>query len=125
MWSPRRCAAAVVAIAAGACATGALAGGVPGPGGALQAPEGVTTGPHGATYAAVRAGAATRIEKRLPRSGVLLRARTIPGRWGIPLVSYDGRTEGVSRDGSRLVVGDLADGLRPRAHSSFLILSTS
>jgi hypothetical protein len=39
-------------------------------------------------------------------------------------VSYDGRTEGVSRDGSRLVLGNVSTGSRPRAQSVFLVLST-
>jgi hypothetical protein len=108
---------------AAACATGALAGGLPGPGN-LQAPDGVTTGPAGMKYAAVRDGTQTRIEKRSPETGEAVRSRTIPGRWGIPLVSYDGRTEGVSRDGTRLIVGDATNGPRPRSTSKFLILST-
>jgi hypothetical protein len=70
----------------------------------------------------VRAGGATRIEKRRPESGSLVLTRTIRGRWGVPLVSYDGRTEGVSHDGTHLVLGNVG-GVRPRTVSRFLVLS--
>jgi hypothetical protein len=78
----------------------------------------------GLRYVTIAAGQQTRIAVR--RGGTLLRAVTVPGSWGIPLVTFGGPAGGLSHDGRTLV---LAQATQPtasplRAVTRFLVLDT-
>jgi hypothetical protein len=87
-----------------AVAVGPAAAGGPSPG-VLWGAGGVTDG-H-LRYVAVRAGAATLVEKIGARDGHVLASRLLPGLYGVPLVTYDGTAGGLSHDGRTLVVATL------------------
>jgi hypothetical protein len=120
MWRPTARCLALAGGAATICSTAALAGGFPGPG-VLQGGDGVA-GPGGVHYVAVPTATRTTVQRM--RGGVVLGSRTFAGSWGIPVVSFDRRTEGVSHDGVHLLVGDVPNTQAPRTVSRFLVLST-
>jgi len=61
--------------------------------------------------------------KALTRDGRLLRTARIAGRWGVPLVTLNGATGGLSASGRTLVLGDHTDpGGSPRGRSGFAVL---
>ena len=59
-------------------------------------------------YVALPAAKTTTIAAVRTTDGRVLRYGTIRGGFGIPLVAFDGTAEGVSRDGTTLVVADAA-----------------
>jgi len=59
-------------------------------------------------YVALTAAKTTTIAAVRTSDGRVLRYGTIRGGFGIPLVAFDGTAEGVSRDGTTLVVADAA-----------------
>jgi hypothetical protein len=77
--------------------------------------------PHGLVrYVAVPAGSATVVEKKTVRGGRIVLSRALPGRFGVPVVTADGTTEGVSHDGRTLVLATNAT----RGSTRFAVLGT-
>jgi hypothetical protein len=113
--------AAVVAgvICAGASGTVARGDGGPGPG-VMQGWDGVARG--NVRYVAIPAGRRTALAAIRRHGGRVVRFRPLRGLWGIPLVAYDGTTEGLARDGRTIVLGDANGGYPVRKRSSFLVL---
>ncbi|HYZ79122.1 MAG TPA: hypothetical protein VE596_17280 [Gaiellaceae bacterium] len=105
-------AAAPVAFADGGSVPPGLQGGAgaPGPGGGVR-------------YVAVDSGSNTVVQEI--KDGSVVRWTTIPGKWGIPSVAYDGSIGGVSRDGWTLVLAPTQVGYPLRKRSSFELLSTA
>jgi hypothetical protein len=103
-------------ISASAATSAAAAGG--GPGASLDFGSlGVS---HGSLrYVTVLSGRRTVVEAVQRRGGRIVRATSIPGLWGIPIVGSDGSTDGLSRDGRKLVLQSAT----PRP-SKFAVLDT-
>ena len=70
-------------------------------------------------YVAVPSGGRTLLQVIRRRGGEVVRFRSLPGVWGIPLAANDGSSDALSRDGSTLV---LATG--GRGFSKFVALGT-
>ena len=78
--------------------------------------------PHGLVrYVAVPAGSGTVVEKKTVRGSRIVLSRALPGRFSVPVVTADGKTEGVSHDGRTLV---LATSATPHS-TRFAILDTT
>ena len=109
----------LVLVAALCVAPAALADGIApfatqgGPG--ALAPDG------SARLVALAAGTGTRIERIDAHGGGTLRTLFVKGAWGIPVATYSNTGEGVSPDGSTLVVADVVHAW-PHVRSSFLFL---
>jgi hypothetical protein len=109
----------LVLVAALCVAPAALADGIApfatqgGPG--ALAPDG------SARFVAFAAGTGTRIERIDAHGGGTLRTLFVQGAWGIPVATYTNNGEGVSPDGSTLVLGDVVH-TWPHARSSFLFI---
>ena len=73
-------------------------------------------------YVALTAAKTTTIAAVRTTDGRVLRYGTIRGGFGIPLVAFDGTAEGVSRDGTTLV---LADAAARTDETRFAVLRTS
>jgi len=73
-------------------------------------------------YVALPAAKTTTIAAVRTSDGRVLRYGTIRGGFGIPLVAFDGTAEGVSRDGTTLVVADAA---ARTEETRFAVLRTS
>jgi hypothetical protein len=111
----------IAGAAAGAAAGGAAGDGGPSPGVAagwtgVLAPGGELR------YVAMPAGRSTVVAAVRVKGGRVVRFGSIPGRYGIPLVAYDGTADGLSVDGRTLVLGSAAVGFR--ATSRFMVVAT-
>src|SRR5256885_672240 len=98
----RRLGFSVAALVVLAAVPAALAAG-PAPF-AAQGGAGVLTRDGSIRYLALNAGTRTRVEAMNTRSGDVVHQRTVPGVLGIPLLTYNGFGEGLSRDGRTLVL---------------------
>jgi hypothetical protein len=109
----------LVLVAALCVAPAALADGIApfatqgGPG--ALAPDG------SARFVALAAGTGTRIERVDAHGGGVLRTMFVQGAWGIPVATYSNKGEGVSPDGSTLVVADVVH-TWPHSRSSFMFI---
>lgn len=113
----------VVAVAlACAAATQAVAlGAGPSPG-VRQGQGGVARGD--VRYVALRSGADTTLAAVRRDGGRVLRSRALRGAWGIPLVAFDGSVGGLSANGGRLILAEVAS-IDPRAtRTSLLVIGT-
>ncbi len=97
---------------------------------AVGATPGVAVGGDGASwqghterFVAVPAAGGTRVTELRHAGGATLRTRRIPGRYGIPLVAYDGSTEQVPARSPVVVVAERTAPALPR-HTGFVLLST-
>ena len=107
-----------LALVAGSARAGGgevLPGVVSGAPGALDAAAGVR-------YVARPGSSSTRVVAMRVRDGRVVGRTTVPGRFGVSRVAFDGTTEGVSFDGTTLV---LADARRGAATSRFAVLDTA
>jgi hypothetical protein len=114
----------VVAVAlACAAATQAVAlGAGPNPG-VAQGGNGIVR--DGVRYVALRSGTDTTLAALRRDGGRVIRSRSLHGAWGIPLVAFDGTSGGLSADGSRLILADVAS-VDPQArHTSLLVVGTN
>jgi hypothetical protein len=109
---------ATIAICTG-CAVGAAnAGGAGGPGaGVQQGWDGLTNGV--VRYVAVTAGNSTALQVIRRHDGRVLNFMSLNGAWGIPLVAFDGTTDGLMADGRTLLLGEATGGPGLRKHSTF------
>ena len=113
----------VVAVAlACAAATQAVAlGAGPSPG-VRQGQGGIARGD--IRYVALRSGTDTTLAAVRRDGGRVLRSKALRGAWGIPLVAFDGSTGGLSADGGRLILAEVAS-VDPRAtRTSLLVIGT-
>jgi hypothetical protein len=109
----------VVLVSLAVVAGGAGAGGGPSPG-VMTGWDGVRT-PDGRTrYVALPAGATTVVAAVRTRDGRVVRSSTVKGLFGVPMVAFDATTEGLSRDGTKLVLA----GYGTTASTRFAIVAT-
>lgn len=90
-------------LAAGVLAAGAGGNGSPYSPGLVQGWAGVA-GDNGVRYLTLATTRHTIVMAVRVRDGRVLRTNTIRGYYGVPIVTYDGRTGGVSGDGRTLVL---------------------
>jgi hypothetical protein len=110
--------AALVACAIGAT-TAASAGG-PSPG-VSQGQQGLTRGNE--RYIAIPAGARTSIQVSERNDGRVIRFMSLQGTWGIPVVAFDGTTEGLLPDGRTLLLAQpIYSGDHIRRNTSFALV---
>src|SRR3954454_11852310 len=73
----------------------------------VQGGPGVTVPATAARYVAVGAGHETIVEQVLRGEGGVGRTRVLDGVWGVPAITYDRDTTGLSADGRTLVLGEI------------------
>ena len=76
--------------------------------GVLQGSTGITTAGSAYRFVALGGPGTTTLAAIDKATGGVTRWRTLPGNWGIPLVTFGGTADGLSRDGRTLVVADWA-----------------
>jgi hypothetical protein len=84
--------------------------------------DGAVDGSVGVRYVALPNAATTTIAAVRTSDGRVLRYGTVRGAFGIPVVAFDGTTEGISRDGKTLVLADVGAGEK---QTSFAVLRTT
>lgn len=99
----------------------AAAGGGPAPG-VIAGWDGAVDGSSAVRYVALPAANTTTVAAVRTSDGRVLRYTTIRGAFGIPLVAFDGTTEGISRDGRTLVLADVGVN---QVRTRFAVLRTS
>jgi hypothetical protein len=119
MLKPITFAFVLVMLVVGTAAGGGGKGG-PAPGVAVGW-DGAVDAAAGVRYVALPAAKATVVAIVRTSDGRVLRYATIRGAYGIPLVAFDGTTEGISRDGKRLVLADVGTS---QSETRFAVLST-
>jgi len=86
-------------------------------------PDGVV-GPNGGfRFGALPTPGGTVLTKTTTAAGQVLQAGVLEGSWGVPVVTNDGTSGGLSADGSTLVLVRAAS-RQPRRHTSFAVIST-
>ena len=108
-------------LAALVLAPAALADGGPAPG-VDQGGDGVVSSSGLVRYVTLTGTDSTFLEAIRRSDGHVLRWRAIPGAFGIPLVTYNGTTAGISRNGRTLVLGEAAFTTPLRWVSTFQIV---
>jgi hypothetical protein len=112
----------VVLGMAGATMTGAAAGsGGPDPG-VRQGWDGIASTDF--RYVTLPAGSWTSVAKIRRNGGRVVSYLNLNGNWGIPMVSYDGATGGLTHDGSKLVLGHVRTTQGLLKQSSFTLIDT-
>ncbi len=98
---------------------------------AAGATPGVALGGDGASwqghtqrFVTVRSASGTLVTELRRAGGATLHSRTIAGRFGIPIVAYDGRTEQVPATSPVMVVAERTPPDALPRHTSFVVLST-
>ena len=113
-------ASALVALAL-VTGTALAAGGGPSPG-LMTGWDGAANTAGSVRYVAMPVGTSTIVAAVRTSGGRMLRYSTIRGGFGVPIVAYDGTTEGVSRDGRTLVLAEFG---ASRQQTRFAVLDTS
>jgi hypothetical protein len=112
---------ATIAICLGCAVTAASAGGAGGPGaGVQQGWDGLASGV--VRYVAVPAVNSTSVQVIRRRDGRVLKFMSLKGTWGIPLVAFDGTTDGLMADGRTLLLGEATTGPGLRRDSTFALV---
>jgi hypothetical protein len=106
-------------VCAMGAATAASGDGGPGPG-VTQGWDGIAYGNE--RYVAVPTVGWTSIQAISRKGGRVLRFISLKGSWGIPLVAFDGTTDGLMRDGRTLLLADVRAGPSLRKQSSFVFV---
>jgi hypothetical protein len=98
---------------------------------AVGATPGVALGGDGASwqghterFVAAPAGRSTRVTELRRAGGATVESRQISGRFGIPVVAYDGSTEQVPATSPALVIAERAGPATLPRHTSLVVLST-
>lgn len=91
--------------------------------GAAVGGDGASWQGHTERFVAVPAAGGTRVTELRRAGGAMLRVRRIAGRYGIPLVAYDGTTEQVPATSPVVAVAERTAAALPR-HTGFVLLST-
>ena len=117
-WSLR---AFLCLVTTGALTASALADGGPSPG-VREGWDGVLAPAGAVRYVALPARGSTVTAAVRVRDGRVLRFRTLRGRYGVPLVTFDGAAGGLSPDGRTLVLAESRGRrlLRPRSRLALL-----
>jgi hypothetical protein len=114
---------ATIAICMGCAMTAASAGGAGGPGaGVQQGWDGLAKG--AVRYVAVPAVNSTTMQVIRRRDGRVLKFMSLKGAWGIPVVAFDGTTDGLMADGRTLLLGEPLTGPGLRRNSTFALVDT-
>lgn len=113
-------AAAASAVAVGATAIAAVAGG-PAPG-VMNGAPGIAVAGGAHVTATVQGNGTTRVELVRDRDGKTLRARTIPARLGVPLITFSGVAEGTFDQGRKLLLASSI--YDDRVSTTFVTLDT-
>ena len=71
-------------------------------------------------FVALKDSAGTRIEARRASGGATVASQTVPGQWGIPMLTYNGVALGLFHDGSAFVLQSVGTG----SPTKFAILGT-
>ena len=106
------------------------AGAVPAGGGKLPAlsvdvgPSGVVVPRNAYRYVTLRAGRRTMVAAVERAGGEVIRSRLLPGRFTIPAVAEDGSADGLSADGTTLVLSSPRTP-SPRANTQLAVLDVS
>jgi hypothetical protein len=112
---------ATIAICTGCAVTAANAGGSGGPGaGVEQGWDGLANG--AVRYVAVPAVNSTTVQVIRRRDGRVLNFMSLKGAWGIPMVAFDGTTDGLMADGRTLLLGEATTSPGLRRHSTFALV---
>jgi hypothetical protein len=111
--------AAIAAAAVTVAAPAASGDGGPGPG-VVQGWDGIARGD--VRYVTIPTGRETVLEAVRRDSGRVVRWTFVKGNFGIPQVAFDGTTDGLSRDGRTLVLGDVASSPAVKKASSFALV---
>jgi hypothetical protein len=114
----------VIAIGiAVATVTGRAASGAGGPDpGVRQGWDGIASADF--RYVTISAGSWTSVAKIKRNGGRVVNYLNIKGSWGIPAVSYDGATGGLTHDGAKLVLGQVRTAQGLLKQSSFTLIGT-
>ena len=115
--------AAAFVVAAMVAAAGAQANGSPYSPGLVQGSDGVHTSTAPVRYVALGTGRSTIVAAIRVRGGRVMRSRILRGIWGIPIVTYDGSTGGISGDGRTLVVASYGPLPGEPGTTSFTVLA--
>jgi hypothetical protein len=84
--------------------------------------DGTLDAARGVRYVAMPVARTTIVAAVRTSDGRMLRYSTIKGGFGVPIVAYDGTTEGVSRDGRTLVLAEFG---ASQQETRFAVISTS
>lgn len=114
--------AGLCALAGAATPGPAVADGVPP--GVVQGGEGVSAATGNLRYVAIGAGPRTAVAALRRDGGGVVRSITLPGPFGVPMVTIAGATDGLSADGRTLVLEVVRRAPPIRAASRFAVLST-
>src|SRR5262249_10699715 len=76
------------------------------------------------TYTATTSDETTTVAVRQAAGAEALRQASIPGKWGIPRVTFNGDTGGLSHDGRTLVLASTTFGQPLRSKSAFVTVDT-
>jgi len=110
--------AVVLAVAPAASGDGGPSPGALTGGTGVVAPGGISR------YVALNAGSYTVLAHVAVADGRVLRYRTLPGAYGIPVVTGDGTTGGMAADGETLVLAAFSSPPGPGANSMFAVVAT-
>jgi hypothetical protein len=119
MRRPTQVLVAIGLLCAALAAPAASGDGGPGPG-VLQGWDGVARGD--VRYVAIPTGDHTVLQMIRRNTGRVERWILLEGSFGIPLVAYDGTTDGLSRDGRTLVLGDVNSSPQLTTNSTFAVV---
>lgn len=112
---------ATIAICMGCALTATSAGGAGGPGaGVQQGWDGLAKG--AVRYVAVPAVNSTAVQIIRRRDGRVIKFMSLKGAWGIPVVAFDGTTDGLMADGRTLLLGEPLTGPGLRRNSTFALV---
>jgi hypothetical protein len=104
-------------------AAAAQAGGIP-PTSLDAGPEGVRDQTETHRFTATPLATRTVLTKSQTEGGRVLRASILDGRWGVPVVAYDGTSGGLSADGQTLVLTRVGE-TYPRRRTEFAVIDTT
>lgn len=110
-----------VALACAAATQAVALGAGPSPG-VRQGQGGIARGD--VRYVALRSGADTMLAALRRDGGRVLRSKALSGSWGIPLVAFDGTVGGLSSDGGKLILADVASVDPQATRTTFLVIGT-
>jgi hypothetical protein len=110
-----------VALACAAATQAVALGAGPSPG-VAQGRDGIARGD--VRYVAASSGADTMLLAVRREGGRVLRSKVLQGAWGIPLVSFDGTTGGLSRNGRKLILADVNTANPQAKRTSLLVVGT-
>jgi hypothetical protein len=111
------CALAALALAPTALADGGSVG-------VTQGWDGVAAPNGNVRYVTLPAGADTALAAIRTHGGRVESFASLPGSWGIPSITLNGATGGLSVDGRTLVLGDASAQGYPRRESTFLVIDS-